>query len=220
MNLHVAEFLPEIRTALFETFQMLTIGLVFAVVFGGLIGVGLFVWKKQGLLENRFLSISIGTLVNIVRSFPFVILLISIGPLTRFLTGTTIGPIAASVPLAISAIAYFARIVELALSGVPRGITEAALAMGASNGRIIWSFLLVEAKSSLILGFTALTVSFISYTAAAGIVGGGGLGDLAIRYGYYRFQSDIMFVTVLILVVLVQIIQVVGNKIASHHNRK
>lgn len=212
-------FLPELLQALEETFIMLAIGLTTAAIFGTLVGTYLFLWRKNGLLENRSLYFVVGGLVNIVRSFPFVILLISIGPFTRIIAGTTIGPVAAAVPLAITAIAYFARIVELALNDVSAGIIEAAQAMGASTTQIITKILFVEAKSSLILGFTNLTVSFLSYSAAAGIVGGGGIGDLAIRYGYYRFQTDVMVITILVLVVLVQIIQLSGGRLANRFNR-
>lgn len=212
--------LPELLQALQETLTMLSIGLIVALIFGSVIGTYLFLWRKGGLRENRFLSLVVGTIVNIVRSFPFVILLISVGPFTRIITGTTIGPIAASVPLSIAAIAYFARIVELALNDVPKGVIEAAESMGASLPRIIFNVLFVEARSSLILGFTTLTVSFLSYSAAAGIVGGGGIGDLAIRYGYYRFQTDVMIITIVVLIVLVQIIQLLGGRLASHFNRR
>lgn len=214
------EFYPELVQALFETLQMLAIGLTSALVFGGALGIFLFLWRPGGLSENRPLFYIVGGIINIIRSFPFVILLISIGPITKLLTGTTIGPIAASVPLSIAAIAYFARLVELSINDVPKGIIEAALSMGATLPRIVFDVLIVEAKSSLILGFTSLTVSFISYSAAAGIVGGGGIGDLAIRYGYYRFQTDVMIITVLNLIVIVQMIQILGNRFASQYNKK
>lgn len=220
MNFSEFTYGPEFLQATIETLQMLSIGLVAAILFGGVLGTFLFLWRPGGLHQNVFLFHTVGTLVNVVRSFPFVILLISVGSLTRFLTGTTIGPIAASVPLSIAAIAYFARIVELALNDVPKGVIEASLSMGATTSRIVFDVLFVEARSSLILGFTALTVSFISYSAAAGIVGGGGLGDLAIRYGYYRFQTDIMLVTIVSLIVVVQGIQFLGGRLAARSNRK
>lgn len=213
-------YLPEFAQASWETLQMLLFGLPIAVVLGGLVGTLLFLWRPQGLKESRVLFFITGSIVNVVRSFPFVILLISVGPLTRILTGTTIGPIAAAVPLSIAAIAYFARIVELALNDVPKGVIEASQSMGASIPRIVFDVLYTEARASLILGFTALTVSYISYSAAAGIVGGGGIGDLAIRYGYYRFQTDIMLVTVITLIVLVQLIQFAGGRLATRYNRK
>ncbi len=206
--------LPDLLQASKETGLMLAIGLVAAFVLGGALGVFLYLWKKGGLLENRWLHFVFGGLVNITRSFPFVILMITVIPLTKKLAGTSIGPLAAAVPLSIAAIAYFARLVELALNEVPRGVIEAAEAMGASSSKIVFSVLLVEARAPLVLAFTSLAVSFLSYSAAAGIVGGGGIGDLAIRFGYYQFQSEIMVATTLFLVLLVQAIQSSGSLLA------
>lgn len=206
--------LPELLQATKETGLMLAIGLVAAFVLGGTLGVFLYLWKKGGLLQNRWLHLVFGGLVNITRSFPFVILMITVIPLTKKLAGTSIGPLAAAVPLSIAAIAYFGRLVELALNEVPRGVIEAAEAMGATPWKIVFSVLLVEARSPLVLAFTSLTVSFLSYTAAAGIVGGGGIGDLAIRFGYYQFQTEIMVATTLFLIVLVQTIQASGSLLA------
>jgi D-methionine transport system permease protein len=210
--------IPEFITALIETFTMLGIGLAVAIPLGGLLGIGIYLWKPQGLKQNPLLYWSISGIVNIVRSFPFVILLISITPLTRLLTGSSIGPVAASVPLAVAAIAYFARIMELSLNDVNLGVIEASHAMGASTSQIVRKVLLVEARSSIILGITSLSVSFLSYSAAAGIVGGGGIGDLAIRYGYYRFETNIMIITSLTLIALVQIIQFLGNFLSRKYN--
>jgi len=206
--------LPELLQASKETGLMFAIGLAAALIVGGALGVFLYLWNKDGLLENRWLHFIFGWLVNITRSFPFVILMITVIPLTKKLAGTSIGPLAAAVPLSIAAIAYFARLVELALNEVPRGVIEAAESMGASPLKIVFSVLLVEARSPLVLAFTTLAVSFLSYTAAAGIVGGGGIGDLAIRFGYYQFQTEIMVATTLFLVLLVQTIQVSGSLLA------
>jgi len=153
-------------------------------------------------------------LVNTVRSFPFIILLVALVPFTRTLVGSSIGPVAAAVPLSFAAIPYFARLVEQNLRDVPRGVIEAAHAMGASEFQIVARVLLVEARSGLVLALTVLAISFLSYSAVAGVVGGGGIGDLAIRYGYYRFQTDVMVLTVACLIVLVQLIQFAGNAIA------
>jgi D-methionine transport system permease protein len=211
---NLISLLPELKKAVLETLSMLGIGLTISTLFGGVIGVYLYLWKQERLLKNSTLHFIVGGLVNIIRSFPFVILMIAAGPVARTLTGSSIGPIAASVPLSIAGIAYFARLVELALLEVPRGTIEAAQSMGATLPKIVFSVLLREARSGLILGFTTLSISYLSYSAAAGIIGGGGVGDLAIRYGYYRFQTDIMIVTVLGLVLFVQIIQMVGNYVA------
>lgn len=207
----ISGLLPELLKAVKETSFMLLFGLSVSTLLGGTIGVLLYLWGQEKLLKKPVLHFIVGGVVNVVRSFPFVILMIAAGPLARLVTGTTIGPIAAAVPLSIAGTAYFARLVELSLIEVPRGTVEASQAMGASLPRIVFSVLLVEARASLILGFTALTISYLSYSAAAGVIGGGGVGDLAIRYGYYRFQTHIMVMTVLGLVVFVQAIQMTGN---------
>jgi len=212
--------LPDFIQASKETGIMLLVGLSSAALFGGALGTFLYLRRDGGLLQNRVLYFLIGGLVNVIRSFPFVILMITVIPLTKKLAGTSIGPLAAAVPLSIAAIAYFARLVELALSEIPRGVIEAAESMGATVPKIVVSVLYVEARSPLILALTSLTVSFLSYTAAAGIVGGGGIGDLAIRFGYYRFQTEIMVVTTLALILLVQAIQVSGNLLAKQFNHK
>lgn len=155
-----------------------------------------------------------------IRSFPFIILLVVLIPVTRFLIGETVGPLAASVPLSIAAIPYFARLVEQALKEVPKGTIEAAIAIGTPKHLIIRDVLLNEARSGIILALTVTTVSFISYSAMAGIVGGGGIGDLAIRYGYYRFQTDVMIFMVVLLIVIVQLIQVAGNFIAKSLDKR
>jgi D-methionine transport system permease protein len=141
-------------------------------------------------------------------------------PVTRVIAGTSIGPVAAAVPLSFAAIPYFARLVEQCLRDVPRGVIEAAHAMGASELQIVWRVLVVEARSGLVLALTVLSVSFLSYSAIAGVVGGGGIGDLAIRYGYYRFETDIMVATVAILIIMVQLIQFTGNRIAKRIDKR
>ena len=191
-----------------------------ALVVGGPLGILLFLTGRGQSLEQAPLQAILGWSVNTVRSFPFIILLVALVPFTRFVTGTSIGPVAAAVPLSFAAIPYFARLVEQSLREVPRGVIEAAHAMGASEMQIIWRVLLVEARSGLVLALTVLTISFLSYSAVAGIVGGGGIGDLAIRYGYYRFETDVMVFTVALLVVLVQVIQIVGNRIARRLDKR
>ncbi|BBB63143.1 metal ABC transporter permease [Undibacterium sp. KW1] len=212
--------LPELGTAALQTFTMLAIGLSAAVLIGGPLGVLLFLVGDGQSLQNRPLAVFLGWLVNTIRSFPFIILLVALVPFTRFIVGTSIGPLAAAVPLSIAAIPYFARLVEQSFREVPRGVIEAAHAMGASELQIILRVLLVEARSGLVLALTVLAISFLSYSAVAGVVGGGGIGDLAIRYGYYRFQTDVMFITVALLIALVQIIQFTGNRIARHIDKR
>lgn len=211
---------PEIWHACTETALMLVIGLTVAIVLGGPLGILLYLTQPGQLFANRALNGVIGWLVNLVRSFPFIILMVSLVPLTRVLVGSTIGPIAAAVPLSFAAIPYFARLVEQTLREIPRGVIEAAEAMGASPWQIISKVLLGEARAGLISSLTILTISFLSYSAVAGVVGGGGIGDLAIRYGYYRFQTEVMVAMVLLLVGIVQIIQFAGNRLASRLDKR
>lgn len=216
----IVAVLPELWVAIGQTFLMLGIGLSAALLLGGPLGIWLFLLSPGQSLQNRWLYTTVGWLVNMVRSFPFIILLVALVPLTRLLVGTSIGPLAASVPLSVAAIPYFARLVEQNLREVPRGVIEAAHAMGASERQVIWRVLLVEARSGIVQALVVLSISFLSYTAVAGVVGAGGIGDLAIRYGYYRFQTEVMLLTVAILVVLVQLIQTVGNHVSRRLDKR
>lgn len=217
---NIISLLPELWAALLQTLLMVGLSVGAAIIFGVPLGVILYFTSKGQVLEQTVMNRILNSIVNIIRSFPFIILLIALVPFTRFILGTTIGPIAASIPLSVAAIPFFARLVEQALREVPKGVIEAAEAMGATPFQIVWKVLLVEARSGLVLSLTVLTVSFISYSAMAGVVGGGGIGDLAIRFGYYRFQTDIMVVTVLMLVILVQSVQFIGNRIAAHIDKR
>ena len=210
----------EIWQAFFDTLIMVGLSTTAAVIFGTLIGVALFMTSKNQLADNSSLYAGLGNFTNLMRAFPFVILMIVILPVTRVVVGTTIGPIAASLALGLAGIFYFARLVEQNLRDVPRGIIEAALSMGASTWTIISKVLLVEARSSLILSTTTLMISLLSYSAAAGMIGGGGLGDLAIRYGYNRYQNDVMIFMVVLLVIMVIIIQSVGNLLAHKLDKR
>ena len=217
---NIVAVLPELGTAVGQTLLMLAIGLSAAVLLGGPLGVLLFLLSPGQSLEQRHTFRVLNWIVNTVRSFPFIILLVALVPFTRVIAGTSIGPVAAAVPLSFAAIPYFARLVEQCLRDVPRGVVEAAHAMGASELQIVWRVLVVEARSGLVLALTVLAISFLSYSAVAGVVGGGGIGDLAIRYGYYRFQTDVMVLTVAILVVMVQLIQFGGNAIARRLDKR
>ena len=214
------DLLPDLAVALGQTLTMLGIGVSAAVLFGGPLGILLFLVGDGQSLQNRPLALLLGWTVNTIRSFPFIILLVALVPLTRLIAGSSIGPLAASVPLSIAAVPYFARLVEQTLRDVPRGLIEAAQAMGASELQIVTRVLLVEARSGLVLALTALAIGFLSYAAAAGVVGGGGIGDLAIRYGYYRFETDIMVFTVVVLVALVQVIQLTGDRFARRLDKR
>ena len=204
---------PELWRALGETLLMLGIGLSAAVLIGGPLGIVLF-------LDAGRTGRVLGWLVNTIRSFPFIILMVALVPFTRTIAGTSIGPLAAAVPLSFAAIPYFARLVEQQLHDVPRGVIEAAEAMGATRLQIVTRVLLVEARSGLVLALTVLAISFLSYSAVAGVVGGGGIGDLAIRYGYYRFETDVMVITVAILIAIVQLIQFGGGRIARRLDKR
>lgn len=189
-----------------------------ATVIGNLLGIPLgilvVVTGPGHILPNRFIHRVTGFLVNIGRSIPFIILMVAIIPFTRWVVGTSIGTTAAIVPLAVAAIPYVARLVESALQEVDPGVIEAAQSMGATPWQIIFKVLLPESLPALVLSVTITTISLVSYSAMAGAIGGGGLGDLAIRYGYQRFRGDIMLQTVVLLVLLVQIIQAAGNWLA------
>ena len=214
------DLLPDLAAALGQTLTMLSIGVSAAVLLGGPLGILLFLVGDGQSLQNRPLALLLGWTVNTIRSFPFIILLVALVPLTRLVVGSSIGPLAASVPLSIAAVPYFARLVEQTLRDVPRGVIEAAQAMGASELQIVTRVLLVEARSGLVLALTVLAISFLSYSAVAGVVGGGGIGDLAIRYGYYRFETDIMVFTVAVLVALVQVIQLTGTRVARRLDKR
>lgn len=213
------ELLQDLFKAFGETFQMVGISLTLSIVIGVPLGLLLFVTDRGMFLNNRFINAVGGLLVNVIRSVPFVILLVLVLPVTQKLVGSTIGPGAASVPLSIAAIAFYARLVQVSLCEVSRGVIEAATASGATPLQIIVHVLLPEALPGLLRGLTVTAVSLIGYSAMAGIVGGGGVGDLAIRFGYYRYETNIMLVTVVVLIVLVQIVQSLGDHIAGRTDK-
>ena len=178
------------------------------------------VFDKDGLVPNTVAYKALDVIANIVRSIPFLILLILLIPFTRLVAGQSYGSSATVVPLVVAAIPFIARMVESSIKEVDPGVIEAAKSMGAGTLRIIWKVLLVEARTSLITGATIATGTILGYSAMAGTIGGGGLGDIAIRYGYYRYQSDIMIVTVVLLVVLVQVFQSAGMVVASRLDKR
>ncbi|EIJ78229.1 binding-protein-dependent transport systems inner membrane component [Bacillus methanolicus PB1] len=206
--------IPELNKAFFETIYMVGISILAAIIAGLPTGVLLFVTDKGLFLENTVFKNIVGFIVNMIRSIPFIILLIALLPLAKLIAGTTIGPTAASVSLSVAAIPFFARIVEQSLREIDKGVIEAAVAAGASPWMIIKDVLIPEAKPGIIQGITITVISLIAYSAMAGIVGGGGVGDLAIRFGYYRYDNTVMITTVIILICLVQLIQFAGDKIA------
>ena len=203
-----------------ETLLMVFVSTFFGYIFGLPLGVSLYMSDKDGIKPNALLYRILDIIVNIGRSIPFIILLILIIPFTRMLVGKSYGTVATIVPLTVSAIPFIGRMVESSLKEVDKGVIEAAQSMGASNFQIIVRVLLKEARPSLINGATICLGTIVGYSAMAGAVGGGGLGDIAIRYGYYRYQTNIMLVTVIIIVVLVQLFQFAGNRLSSSLDRR
>ncbi|KAF0816606.1 MULTISPECIES: methionine ABC transporter permease [unclassified Cytobacillus] len=206
--------LPELNKAFLETIYMVGISIAVAIIVGLPTGVLLFVTDKGLFLENTVFKNIVGFIVNMIRSIPFIILLIALLPLANLITGTTIGPTAASVSLSVAAIPFFARVVEQSLREIDKGVIEAAVAVGATPWMIVKDVLVPEAKPGIVQGITITVISLVAYSAMAGIVGGGGVGDLAIRFGYYRYDNTVMFTTVIILICLVQIFQFAGDRIA------
>lgn len=200
--------------ALWETLYMVAGAAFFGNLIGIPLGILVVVTSPDHILPNRVIHRIAGIIINIGRSIPFIILMVAIIPFTRWLVGTSIGTKAAVVPLAVAAIPYIARLVETALHEVDLGVIEAAQSMGATPWQVIYKVLLPESLPSLVLGVTITTISLVGYSAMAGAIGAGGLGDLAIRFGYQRFRGDVMLYTVVVLVVLVQLIQMLGNFIA------
>ena len=208
--------LEGIRDTLYMTLGSTIVGYVLGLP----LGILLYVTSAKGLKPNPFIYRTGDFICNIIRSIPFLILLILLIPFTRLIVGKSYGSTATIVPLVICAAPYIARVVEASLNEVDTGVIEAAKAMGASNLQIIFKVLLVEAKTSLFTGFTITTGLLLGYSAMSGTVGGGGLGDIAVRYGYYRWQTDIMIITVALLIVIFQIIQNVGTKISQRSDKR
>ena len=214
------ELLQLLLESFWETLGMVGAATAIAAAAGIPLGVLLVVSDRGGLLQHLGLNRGLGTVVNALRSTPFVILLVALIPFTRLIVGTSIGTLAAIVPLSIAAIPFVGRLVEGALREVDAGLIEAAQAMGATPAQIILKVLIPEALPSIITGLTITIVSLIGYSAMAGAVGGGGLGDLGIRYGYQRFLPDVMAAVVLVLITLVQIIQFAGDRLARRFNHR
>ena len=215
-----ADLLPLLTKALGETVYMVIVSMIVASLIGIPLGVLLATTAKGQILECMPLNRAIGAVVNALRSIPFIILMVAIIPFTRFIVGTSIGTTAAMVPLVLASIPFIGRQVETSLREVPAGLVEAALSMGATPLQIVRRVLLPEAMPSIVAQLTTVIIALVGESAMAGAIGGGGLGDLAIRYGYQRFRPDIMIATVVILIVLVQIVQFLGNRLADGLNKK
>lgn len=211
---------PLIIQGIFETLYMTLASTLMAYVLGLPMGILLVISEEGGIKPFKALNLVLNVIVNITRSIPFLILLIAVIPLTRLITGTSIGSTATIVPLVIAAAPFIARLVESSLKEVDHGIIEASLSMGASPMQIVTKVLIPEAKPSLLMGAAIAITTILGYSAMAGIVGGGGLGDIAIRFGYYRYETGVMIVTVILLVLIVQFFQEVGMRIAQKSDKR
>lgn len=217
----VAEYWPNLLTSLNETGIMMGFAMAAAIVLGLPLGTLLYLTDEDKPLQNKFIYHTANVVVNIVRSFPFLLLVIAMQPLIREVYGRATGdPVAASFPLMVIAIALYARLVQQSLLDVPKGVVETAQALGASIPQLVYRFLFVEARSSLIIGFSTAFVSFISYSTIMGVVGGGGIGDFAIRYGYQRYETDIMYTAIVVIIIFVQIAQWFGLWLARKIDKR
>ncbi|MBQ1889495.1 ABC transporter permease [Selenomonas caprae] len=215
-----ADMIPLLSKALGETVYMVAVSMVIASVIGVPLGVLLHTTGKGQILAAPAFNRVLGSIVNAIRSIPFIILMVAIIPLTRAIVGSAIGTTAAMVPLVIASIPFIGRQVETSLKEVPYGLIEAAQSMGATPFQIIWKVLLPESLASITAQLTTVIISLVGESAMAGAIGGGGLGDLAIRYGYQRFRPEVMIATVVILIVLVQLVQFIGNTLARKLDKK
>ena len=215
-----AQMMQLLAKGIWETLYMTLVSSFLAYLLGLPLGLLLIVTDKNGIRPMRVLNRLLSFVINFVRSVPFLILLIAVIPFTRFLVGTSVGSTATIVPLVLASVPFVARMVESSIKEVDRGVVEAAQSMGASPWQIVWKVLLPEAKPSLILNAAIATTTILGYSAMAGFVGGGGLGTISINYGFYRYQSDVMLVTVLLLVVIVQVFQEIGMRIAMKGDKR
>ncbi|WP_145948673.1 methionine ABC transporter permease [Paenibacillus sp. Y412MC10] len=210
----------EIGVATLDTLKMLGASAVFTFILGLPIGIVLFMASRSTTGWVRAVYAVISFIVNILRSVPFIILIVALIPVTKAIVGVTFGVLGTIPPLVIGAAPFFARLVETSLREVDRGVIEAAHSMGASTWQVITRVLLPEARPGLLAGITITVVTLVSYTAMSGMVGGGGLGDLAIRYGYYRYETTVMIISVIFMIVLVQLLQMAGDRLVRHFTRK
>lgn len=211
---------PEIGEASLDTLVMLVVSMLFTLILGLPLGILLFLTGKRQLMEQTAVYNVMSFVINILRSVPFIILLIVMMPLTEIIIGTSLGVQGSIPPLVVGAAPFFARLVETALREVDRGIIEATQAMGASKQQIVFGALIPEALPGIIAAATVTVIALVSYTALSGVIGGGGLGDLAVRYGYHRHQNDVLVVTVVLLLLLVQFLQMFGDKLVLRFSRR
>lgn len=216
----VIYYLPDMLKALRETGIMLGISLLLGLIFGLVVGISLFLFRPEGRNKNKLLMLILNSYVNIIRSFPFLLLVVAIIPVTRYIFGTAFGPVAASFPLSLVAIAIFGRLVEQVLLDLPKEIEELANSLGVTNFQYVYYFLLKEARSGLVLSFTSITISLMSYSTIMGVVGGGGIGDFAIRFGYQRYEYEVMYTTIVLMIVIVGSIQLLGTFISKKLDKR
>ncbi|WP_297004604.1 methionine ABC transporter permease [uncultured Corynebacterium sp.] len=206
--------LPDLWLALAQTGIMLLFSIPVTIVLGSVLGILLYSWSPEGLRPHPHIYRGVGTVVNVIRSFPFLVLMIVLFPVAKFVVGTSLGTVAVTVPLVVHLVPYFARLVEQNLREVPRGVIEAVESLGGGWFRIVSSVLLRESRSGIASSVTIMVVGFVSLSAMAGMVGGGGIGDFAIRYGYYRYETSVLILAVIVMVVIVQIVQLIGDRTA------
>ena len=217
----VIDYMPRLLESLGETGIMLFFAMLAAILLGIPVGTLLFLTSSGQPTEHRILNRVINTIVNIIRSFPFLLLVVAMQPFIRQVYGRATGdPIAASFPMVVIAVALYARFVEQSLNEIPKGISETAQSMGATTWQLVWKFLYVESRSSLVIGFTTAVISFVSYSTIMVVVGGGGIGDFAIRYGYQRYETDIMYTAIVLIIILVEIFQWLGLKLARKLDKR
>lgn len=210
----------EMMDATVATLKMIVFSGLFTIILGLPLGILLYLCERSNSIVIRVIYSVLSLLVNILRSVPFIILMVALIPITKEIVGTSIGVLGTIPPLVIGAAPFFARLVETALREVDRGVIEAAQGMGASTNQIVMRVLLPEARPGLLAGVTITLVTLVSYTAMAGQVGGGGLGDLAIRYGYLRYETEIMIISITFIVIVVQLLQMVGDRLVKYYTRK
>ena len=211
----MSQILTLVGISTLQTLEMVLFSTLFSMVIGFPLGVLLYSTNSMGITPRPILNQVLSRIVNVLRSFPFIILMILLFPLSRFILGTSIGTTATIIPLSIAAAPFVARLVETALLEVDPGMIQAARAMGSTNSQIIYKVLIPESMPSLVSGITLTIINLIGYSAMAGTIGGGGLGDLAIRYGYQRFRPDVMAASVVVIIVMVEVIQFIGTRIAN-----
>ena len=219
IKLTIAEITQMLWKAAYETFIMVSWSFLAGLIFGTLIGLMLFLMSNQFFFKNRIINSIANFVVNATRSIPFLILMVTVLPLGALLVDTAVGPKAVILPLSLAAIAFYARLAENAFSQIDKGVIEAAVASGASHMRIIFGILFPEAMAQLIRHATVTTISLISFSSMAGVVGGGGIGDLAISYGYQRYVTEVLILCIVILIVIVMVIQYLGDKFANHFDK-